>query len=1363
MASVAMCALTVTMIGVASGNAMASVDLALPAGAILDINNGSAANSASYLTANTFQSYSVSYTAAVTGNNYILFAFRQDPAYWTFGNVSLVADGTSTNIFVDPTFTQGGTFSAQSSLQAPAGWGIVYQTGATPTAAGRWVAPGNTSAASTTNVNMGSAGAWYDGAVGSFDGIFQGVNLTAGTTYTLSFTALSNNVANTSGTGSGGVELGVFAGQCLVLTGAASSCTPENTAFTVLATPDQTTNAGGPTASNIVHSSDLSAGLSAGTLNPVFDGGTLVLDGTALSAYTFSITGNNGKIDLAGQNATISNSISDASAGTAGGLTITNSGTGGALTLSGENTYTGTTTIDSNATLALSGNGSISSSSAVIDNGSLDISASNSGASINSLSGNGAVVLGSQTLTLSNAHDTFAGVIAGAGGLTVAGGNETLTGANTYSGATQINSGSLTLSGSGSLASTAVSIASGATLNDNNSGLSSATNLTADGALTLGADEAIAQLNGATSGTVALGAHTLTIGNGGSFAGVVSGSGGLTVAGGNETLTGANTYSGATTIGSGAGLTLASGGSLANSTINDAGSLTLAANAAAKSLSGAGTVNLGSNTLTLNNAGDTFSGVIAGSGGLVLNGGTEVLSGSNTYSGGTRVNAGTLEVSSDANLGSSGALTLSGGTLHSTASFATSRELNLQAGSTSAINTDSGTNLLLEGVVSGAGNLLKNGSGTLEVNGAHNTFSGQTTINGGVVQIDDGASLGTGLIVLNGGTLQTLSTLSNAQQVMVSGSSSVNTNAGTTATMSGTVTSSGSSSCFNKTGAGTLNMTGSATLSNGTCVLEGTLRANGDLISDVTVDSSGTLRGTGLINGSTTVTGKLAPGNSPGTLVSTGTVTMTSGSTFEEDIDGTGTGTGAGNYSRLIITGSGSQFIAAGTLTPLLRGITTDPAIPSSTANNTFTPSLGDSFRIITAAGGIVGRFDSLVQPSAGLAADTQLVAFYNQLGSNSVDLRLTPTSYAKYLAGSNQNARNVGSVLDKVLGGQVNNTDTTAQSNLLYAVAGLNAEQLKTASRRLSGEVHAALAATAPLASRALQNDVSNHLQQDAAADVSQDGTPARVLWANSNVDHQQLKADDFASGYKTNRSQFSVGIDAYTTSQTRAGFGMSHAETSIGQESGSGSLSETMVFVYGSQAVGKFYLDGMASIGSADWGSSRSDPLQLSGGLSSGATGSNALLSTGVRMPITLGKGIVEPFARVIWQRSSRDAQNEGTASVSELNMQGYAASGVRSMIGFSGKSLEQDPLKAAFTYQLSLAVGQDSGKLSRPQVDSQLAGLDVSTTSTHSGRQFVQTQLNGTVKVGKQSYLYGGVNGELAQGRSEYGASAGLRIAF
>ena len=45
---------------------------------------------------------------------------------------------------------------------------------------------------------------------------------------------------------------------------------------------------------------------------------------------------------------------------------------------------------------------------------------------------------------------------------------------------------------------------------------------------------------------------------------------------------------------------------------------------------------------------------------------------------------------------------------------------------------------------------------------------------------------------------------------------------------------------------------------------------------------------------------------------------------------------GKGNYSRLLVVGAGHQFIANGTLEPLLRGITGD-------ATNTFTPVLGDT------------------------------------------------------------------------------------------------------------------------------------------------------------------------------------------------------------------------------------------------------------------------------------------------------------------------------------------------------------------------------------------------------------------------------------
>jgi fibronectin-binding autotransporter adhesin len=64
------------------------------------------------------------------------------------------------------------------------------------------------------------------------------------------------------------------------------------------------------------------------------------------------------------------------------------------------------------------------------------------------------------------------------------------------------------------------------------------------------------------------------------------------------------------------------------------------AGAAIKTLSGNGTVTLGSKTLELTNASGTFSGSINGSGGLTLTAGNESLTGSNGYTGTTTINGG---------------------------------------------------------------------------------------------------------------------------------------------------------------------------------------------------------------------------------------------------------------------------------------------------------------------------------------------------------------------------------------------------------------------------------------------------------------------------------------------------------------------------------------------------------------------------------------------------------------------------------------------------------------------------------------------------------------------------------------------------
>ena len=199
----------------------------LPAGSV-----GVLANN----TANTWQTFSYTFTPTTTGANFVGFAFRQDPAFWTFDNVRVTASGSTTNLLTNGGFDTGGSFSVTtnngpSQIQAPNSWGVWYQNGTYPAAAGAW-----------QNGAAPHGGVWYDGAVGSFDGIYQGVNLTAGTTYTITFDVSGNNVADT-----GSIQLGTYSGACANVSVAPDQCTiPGSVGFTTLATPAQGAAAGAP-------------------------------------------------------------------------------------------------------------------------------------------------------------------------------------------------------------------------------------------------------------------------------------------------------------------------------------------------------------------------------------------------------------------------------------------------------------------------------------------------------------------------------------------------------------------------------------------------------------------------------------------------------------------------------------------------------------------------------------------------------------------------------------------------------------------------------------------------------------------------------------------------------------------------------------------------------------------------------------------------------------------------------------------------------------------------------------------------------------------------------------------------------------
>ena len=917
------------LLAISSVAASASAQV-LPAGALLDINNGSNANSASN-TANVFQNYSVNFTASTSGDNFVLFAFREDPGYWTFGNVALTLFGGGTNLLVDPALTQGGQVGT-SGVQAPADWGIINQNGSSPSSAGSWQAPasGGDSSSSGLGVNTSTAGAWVDGAVGSFDGIFQGVNLTSGSTYILSFSALASDTANTSTVSNSGVELGVFSGACSVTTGPASGCSVgSSSGFTTLYTPAQTANAGGPSTTNIDTAQPLYLASNLGsTVNPVFQGGVLKTDqanGAYGQNFTLDGSGTN-TIDQAGAASTFSGVYSDAVGGTPGGVIIANSGSGGGVTLTGGNTYTGATTINSGASLLLSGGGSIASSSGVADSGTFDISGTPSGASINSLSGSGSVILGGQTLTLTNASGTFAGDMSGTGGLTLAGGNETLSGANDYSGATIISAGTLTLTGT--IANSSGVDLTGSSAVFDTSGLVASTQ--------------IKGLSGVAGSQVKLGAKGLTVDQAGAttFAGVISGSGSSALikdGAGTLTLSGVNTYANATTI-SGGALALSGSGSIAaSSSVTDNGTFDISgttAGASITTLSGTGVVTLGGQTLTLTTATDTFGGAIGGTGGLTVAGGTETLTGSSAYTGATTIDTGaSLILSGGGNIAASsvvadsGTFDISGATSGASIKSLSGGGVATLGGQTLTLTSAADS---FGGVIAGTGGLTV--AGGTETLGASNAYTGATGINTGATLALSGAgSIATSSGVAANGTFDisgtasgaSITTLSGAGAVALGGQTLTLTNAagsfngaiagtGGLTLAGGTETLSGISAY---TGATTINTGASLILSGGGSMAASSVADSGTF--DISGTTSGasikSLSGGGVVTlGGQTLTVTSAADSFSGAIGGTGGLTVAGGT---ETLGGNSAYAGATNINAgatLALSGAGSIATSSG-------------------------------------------------------------------------------------------------------------------------------------------------------------------------------------------------------------------------------------------------------------------------------------------------------------------------------------------------------------------------------------------------------------------------------------------------------------------
>jgi len=660
-----------------------------------------------------------------------------------------------------------------------------------------------------------------------------------------------------------------------------------------------------------------------------------------------------------------------------------------------------------------------------------------------------------------------------------------------------------------------------------------------------------------------------------------------------------------------------------------------------------------------------------------------------------------------------------------------------------------------------------------------------------------------GTLVLNNGDSSSLafSVLSAGGTIMAPSSGS--------AILSGVFSGAGG---LTFAGTGITIFSGANTYTGGTTVSSGTLSVSGSSptgTGDVFVATGGTLMGTGAIAGNLTVAGVLKPGNSPGYLAASANVTMNTGSTYRQDIAGATqassfTPVGAsGDYSYLTSVGQFTINTGA-TLAPRLSNLfsANEPGYGSSI----YVPALGDRFRIVTAAGGMTGRFTTITQP-AELTSGTQFVAFYNVNNSNSIDLALTPTSYSTTLSSSTTNAKSVASVLDPLLGVNKVGTATTAQDSLLYAVAGQTAASLPVFAQALAGEIHAASAATLSQTTQRLQQSVlarlgdypmapsqinpalSNSVLTGSLSATNPSGLPTENMSSNPAVNPNTVNVTSAAvadgrawgeiayqrgnrasngggNGYTNNLYQVVTGVDAYSNAELglKLGGGISLSNTTVAATGGNSTIQQGSLFAYGKMSVLQDYvLDGMASVGLSSTNLSRNDPTGYTGGFSSKAVmGNDALVSVGISRAFEYNDVRVTPYARLTYQYVGQSSYDEGSGAAA-LNIARFSGSAARGVIGVAAGTLNKDPLKDDYTYRANLAVGADTSGLLNPTLNTTLGGYSSSVTTATAGSAFVQVGLYGTAKIADKAYAYAGVSGEARAGQTLYGGSVGLRLAF
>lgn len=1242
--------------------------------------------------------------------------------------------GMSGGVIGNVLITSGGSIEfaqgTDTTFAAPiAGAGSISKTGS-----GRLTLTGANSYAGGTSVDGGVLQVSSDSNLGAAAGglIFNGGALATTASFDTgrTVTLLGNGEIDVAATTKLGLT-GVIAG--------AGSMTKSGTG-TLTLSGNNTYTGGTILLGGVVEvASDSNLGASSGGLT--FDGGILATTASFASGRTVTLLVD-GQINVAsGTELTLTGVLT-------GTGSIYNIG-GGTLTLSGTNNYTGGTTINTGV-LEVSSDSNLgaSSSNLTFNGGTLATTASFDIGRAITLSANGEIDVATGT------ELGLTGVVTGAGALTKSGaGTLKLSGNNSYTGGTIINNGVVSVSDVGNLGAGGITFNGGA--------LATTANFNIGNAILLSTNGAIDVATGTEFGVT----------------GVVSGTGSITKTGaGTLRLSANNTYSGGTVL---------NGGSLEVSTNDSLGALSGALNfnggtlATTASFDTARSITLSGNGAFNVATGTEFglTGTVSGAGSLIKSGaGTLTLSGTNTYVGGTAINGGLLEVSSDNNLGaSSGGLSFNGGTLATTASFDTSRMLMLSG--TGTIDVASGTELGLTAAVTGGGNLVKRGAGTLRLDNGTNAY-GNTIVEAGTLLGNASSFAGNisnaGLVVFDqasdetfAGDIGNLSAVNGtlvkrgAGDLVLTGSSwldwSIDAGALTTAAQrfagdafidangtlifdqatngnyGGAFTGSGD---FVKAGTGAMlyngdsgSYSGVTTVSGGKLIV-GTDKAHAGAVFGGSFDiaSGATLGGHGTVGsgtGSAVTLGSgatAAPGNSIGTLTVNGNFVQSAGSTYLAEIspDGTSdwidvTGTATISGARLFV----------------------------EKAPGTYLP--GTRYTLLTAAGGVSGQYAALDQnmPFINLALAYDPGTVFLDVLRNTVafsDLGITRNQIATATA-----------------------LDSLGSGNALYdAIASApDADTARAEFDALSGDIYAS-AKSALIDDSHFVRDVASHRMRlsDASGDSS-----GPTFWGQSFGAATSQDGDGNAVGLDRNTGGFIAGLDGEVASGGRFGFLTGYSRTQLDSDGSDASLSsdDWHLGVYGGQTWNALRVSGGLAY---SWHQLAGDRTIVIPGFSDHLDGRyqahtfQAFGEAGYQIETARGLSF-EPFANLAYVNLHTQALAED-GGVAALNADSGSADAVFTTLG----------INLASAFDLAGLDARAHGRLgwrhavggTTPSSTQSFAGSDTfAVAGVPLSRDAVSIEAGFDVDLSDAATLGIAYQGEFAGGALQTGLKAGLSVKF